>query len=747
MKLREYITGSRFYYVAAAVYLGFVSAIAQVLLIRELLTIFRGNEFIIGMIYTGWFIGIFFGARYNAAAETEKLERRVSRSLMLMPVALLVMVYLVHLTPIIFPRTVGGFYSITVEFLLSLLFTMPVSYFVGYFFPPVITLLSNHYGDKAGGFAYLIESLGAFAGGILFSFLLIDLLNPLATSAILMFFSCALYAFHRKKKYLWALLAIPVLLFHFSDEGERAIFKSLWARTQSGTLLTYARTRYQTIAVGFDERQISVYGDGVLYYSIPDGYETRPVFHLINSLRKDGNDEMLIFGAGPGSLPYNLVRSGVGALSYFEIDPKLWETIRPYRKRFYRTGEADLKLRVISQDLRRYLTTTEKHFDMMVCFPPVPHNAMINRFYTTEFYSLCRDRLSDNGIFITSIGGFSSYIDPEQRNFIASIYKGFSRVFPHNLVTSGDTIYLIGSKRADALPRDTGTLIAGYTKELARLEGARLEPEVLERYNPNELKGFFEPTRIARFRDTIGPALPGAIENRDNMPFAYWSYILYSAAREQSLLYHLLKHWEYFVAAIVLVSVFVLFGLKRRNGTLQFAGGAIIFTIGLVNMSVVLLMIMLYQNFYGVVYYRISLINALFMLGLTAGSYASNRLRLRSLQGVSALMILSLLCVFFFIHIRMEALFWLILFVFSLLCGTAFPALYLVLSRDGFHRAASNLDAMEFFGSIVGSVLITVLLPVIGIRWGLIFNIAVLIATLVMTALVKKLDGGGAARE
>ena len=34
------------YYVSVAFVLGFASSIAQVLLIRELLTIFRGNEFI-----------------------------------------------------------------------------------------------------------------------------------------------------------------------------------------------------------------------------------------------------------------------------------------------------------------------------------------------------------------------------------------------------------------------------------------------------------------------------------------------------------------------------------------------------------------------------------------------------------------------------------------------------------------------------------------------------------------------------
>ena len=721
----------RNYFIAVAVYIGFASAIGQVILIRELLTVFRGNEFIIGMIFTGWFLGIFAGAKFNPQAIDAVLERRIMISYMLFPVALLLLVLLAHMIPIFFHRTPGTFFSITTEFTLSFIFTIPVSFFVGFFFPPIVTLLSRSYREKSGGVIYLVESLGAFAGGMLFSFILIDVLNPLGTISLLMAMSLALFVVRFGRKRLLPLLVLPALLFYNSDGLERDFFKFVWNRTQSSTLIRYDRTRYQTIHLGFNEQQISVYGDGILYYTIPDRHESRQLFHLVQSLRNGSSkDDVLIFGAGPGSLPYNLLRTELSSLSYFEIDPKLYRTIEPYRIRFYRTGPEDNRLSVISQDLRYHLKTSPEKYDMIVCFPPVPHNANLNRFYTAEFYAMCRDRLKEGGIFITSLGGFSSYMEGEQREYISSIYKSFTAHFPYHMRTSGDPIYLIGAGSPGALPKSPAKLLANYAKKLPELRKLPLENAVMENFTVSELRSFFEPTHIAYFDRVIGSKLAGAVENTDRMPYAYWNYILFSAAREHSLLYGVLKEYRYFLALLVLITALVFFRVKRKYGAEQFAGGAVIYAVGMVSMSVVLLMIMLYQNFYGVVYYRISLINALFMLGLTAGSFLANRYSLRSLTVVMAALLGVLALLFAFTFTRQEPLFWIILFLFSLLCGTAFPSLFLILSRDNYHTTASNLDSMEFFGSIIGSVATTAFLPVMGMQVMMAANMVVVAVTL-----------------
>ena len=76
--------GSRAY-LAVAFFMGFAAAIAQVVLVRELMTLCRGNELVIGIIFSSWFLGIFLGARINPPGSAASLERRVLASLALLP--------------------------------------------------------------------------------------------------------------------------------------------------------------------------------------------------------------------------------------------------------------------------------------------------------------------------------------------------------------------------------------------------------------------------------------------------------------------------------------------------------------------------------------------------------------------------------------------------------------------------------------------------------------------------------------
>src|SRR5271157_2405085 len=75
-----------------ALVMGFSSGIIQVLLIREILALCRGNELIIGILFASWFLGIYLGARIKSTAERAALTRRMSFSLLLLPIMAMVSV-------------------------------------------------------------------------------------------------------------------------------------------------------------------------------------------------------------------------------------------------------------------------------------------------------------------------------------------------------------------------------------------------------------------------------------------------------------------------------------------------------------------------------------------------------------------------------------------------------------------------------------------------------------------------------
>ena len=119
----------------------------------------------------------------------------------------------------------------------------------------------------------------------------------------------------------------------------------------------------------------------------------------------------------------------------------------------------------------------------------------------------------------------------------------------------------------------------------------------------------------------------------------------------------------------------------RRHGIKRLIPGMLIYCTGLVNISIVLIMIILYQNFEGVVYYKISLINALFMLGLAAGSYVVNNFKRVRTSTVFFLLFLSLSLVYFYAVFKMAFLFWVMLALFSSICGGGCSPYFSVLIR------------------------------------------------------------------
>ncbi len=724
---------------AITLFFGFSSAIIQVILIRELLTIFRGNEFIIGIIFSAWFLGIFLGARFNPMAAVESLQRRIASSLFLFPIVFLILIYFAHFLPIIFPVITGTFYSINTEFLFSVLFTMPVSVFVGYVFPPIVSLASSIDKEKSGGNIYYIETLGSFMGGIIFTFILIDLFNPLGTIAILILISLLLYIrLFSKNRRLIILLIFPLCLFVLSERIEKRVFEYIWNQTHTGKIIEYKRTRYQTIVIEAGDEQTNIYGDGIYYHTMPDRFDSRGVFHLIQSLRHKSNERILLFGMSPGSLLYNLLKTDLAAIYYFEIDQDMWELESRYRKLYYETIENDNRLRIIQDDFRHFLSQSNEKFDIIICLPPPPVNAMLNRFYTREFFSMCKDHVEKDGIFITSIHGFSNYMSSTLKRYVASIYKSFKGNFPHHLFTSGETIFLLGSAEAGVIPESFDDLINDYKNRFSHLIKSNLEKEIVENFDPEELRMFFEQTQLEYFKENIGEALSYIDENIDLKPKAYWNKTVLSAYQEKSILYNVFSEYHLLPVIVILLTLIVFTDVKRTYSKEQYLSGLIIFTIGFVSISTVILLVILYQNFYGIVYYRISLINALYMLGLASGSYVANKNTIKSLSSVFVLLVGVFFIIILYTFINLEFIFWIVIFIFSFLCGTVFPSLFLSVSKKSYHATASLLDSLDHFGSIMGSLISAMfLIPMLGIINTIIVNIAMLAVAIIISRYLK----------
>src|SRR3989339_2127127 len=238
--------------------IGCYATIAQVILIREFLNIFYGNELCLGVVFGAWFLGIAAGAFAGA-----KIEYTFKHAFTVFVITLMVLCFVLPVQ-IVFVRGVRGLLSVGVGEYISILpllltsigLILPFSFIIGFLFPfssKVVwdvtvswrsrnqktisdfrlqnsDILSNskpeiHSPESAIrnennqnsqhitidnkdpaidiGMVYIIESMGSLFGGLVFSFFLVSRFHPFKIITLLnvgmfVLLTFLLFNFHKK---------------------------------------------------------------------------------------------------------------------------------------------------------------------------------------------------------------------------------------------------------------------------------------------------------------------------------------------------------------------------------------------------------------------------------------------------------------------------------------------------------------------------------------------------------------------
>ena len=187
--------------------IGCYATIAQVMLIREFLNIFYGNELCLGIVFGAWFLGIATDAFAGA-----KIEHTFKHAFTVFVITLMVM-YFVLPVQIVFVRGVRGLLSVGVGEYISILpllltsigLILPFSLIIGFVFPfsSKVILGATHDAAVDIGVVYIIESMGSLFGGLVFSFFLVSRFHPFKIIALLnvgmfVLLTFLLFNFHRK---------------------------------------------------------------------------------------------------------------------------------------------------------------------------------------------------------------------------------------------------------------------------------------------------------------------------------------------------------------------------------------------------------------------------------------------------------------------------------------------------------------------------------------------------------------------
>lgn len=665
----------------AVVATGVSSVVTQLLLIREFLAAFQGNEFVIALILSTWLLLGGTGAllAQRAAVRRPVGAKQVGRASLL----------LAGLTPVLFHairglRDVFFIHGASVGFYPTLAYTVltlaPYCLLVGFLLPYSLLALRAGQPGYSGASVYMTDSLGDVAGGALFSFALVILVTPLQAVLIanvpLLAIGWHLAGAGRRFKPANLLAALGVLALLVT--GVLAERRSL--TTSEAELVHYEESRHGRITVFRSREQYTLFSNGAPALSTQSQALAEETVHFPLS-QLEGAGEVLLISAVGGMLA-EVEKYRPRRVDYVELDPAMSAVQFEYGLLQRIPG-----LAVVNEDGRRWLARTGRSYDAIIVNLQEPETFQTNRFFTDRFFELAKSRLAPGGILSFAMAGYGSYLAEPARRKLSILHATVARHFRHVLLLPGQsTVFLCRDEPIDPdIP--------------ARLLARGIATDYISGY----FDGDVTPERIRQLNELL---VRGAPINEDESPrlmrvmFSQW---FAKFATSPAL----------FAAALCALMALYVARLRRA----EFA----LFTTGATVMGAEVLVIFAFQIYFGYIYFEIGLIVTVFLAGLLPGAWLGNRLSGRGRRVVIATdVLLVLLLGAFVLALRhsgdlLPAGFYLAFgFAVSLACGCQFPAA-LQLGGGGATAAARAFSA-DLVGAACGTLATSVvLIPLLGL--------------------------------
>ena len=626
--------------------IGFSAVIGQIVLMRELIVVFNGNEISLGIMLATWLFWTAAGSSLSSrsALGGNNARRAVAALECLLGVSLLPTIWALRASKTFF-QTVPGELVGPVPMLLTSLACLSVfCVAAGALFVVATRMYEQECAVSArvaASSAYLLEAAGSGCGGILASIVLLRFLGSFQIAAVVTLLNLCMAAvllFGMSRKQVGAatvaaalfavvLLAI-LLLVYFAPSLDRSAQAHLWR----GFHLVGSRDSiYGNLAVietgNAETGNIrSIYENGVILATAPDENAAEEAVHYA-LLEHAAPRRLLMIGGGVnGSIAQALKHPAVEQIDYVELDPALIGMARQFFPVQSAPVASDPRVHMHYADgryfLRNYLKTAGDTFDVIILNVPDPQTAQLNRFYTAEFFRSARDHLASGGLLALQLRSSEDYISPDLAEFLRCIHHTLRTVFPYVVAIPGETIHFFAATRPDVLTDNPQTLIA-------RLQERNLKTQyVREYFIPFRMM----PDRMEQVREQLRP-LTSTPVNRDFEPIAYYfDVVLWSTQFKlgYSGWFRAAAHIA-FTTVIDAVLVFTLFVavllafMLARERRARSAAASCMAATGFTLMALQIFLLLAFQSIYGYVYHQLTILIAMCMAGIAFGSWLGIR--------------------------------------------------------------------------------------------------------------------------
>ena len=568
----------------SAFLLGSTSIVAQVILMREFLTVFSGNELVIGLVLANWMILTGLGAYLGTfQLKVKKAFPIIHFGLLLLSVLPFVTAFLINfLKNIVFP--IGATISVFQIFLASMVLLIPFCLVSGFLFTFISRCYSEVRQQNETGSVYGFESLGSIIGGLLsgllfiFVFSSIESLLVLAIVNGLVLFLISLKNSTGKMVWIPLLVAIPafVLLFFHPEKNIRS-----WVFPNQKIVVS-KDSPYGNIVITRRENLWSVYNNNLLQFDSENFMLNEEAVHFAMLQQPNPMNILLVSGGLSGQIA-ELKKYKPTSIDYVEDNRWLLDLMKDTLAKM-----TDQSIQVFSTDPLHFIRNTSKTYDVAILNLPDPSTLQANRFYTLEFFTLLKRKLSAGAVLCFGLSSPINYQNQEAVDLNSTLYSSLKKVFQNVLIVPGEKLYFLASD-------------ARLTWNIARsVQEKGIENRYVNSY-------YIDDEQLKQRGEHILAALnPDAEINQNMNPVLYYQHLVYWLSQFKE------KYWLIVVFSGAL-AFFLFFSGSESSKAM--------FLTGFSASGLELLLLFGLQVFFGNIYLFTSFVFTGFMIGLSCGSF------------------------------------------------------------------------------------------------------------------------------
>ncbi|MBN1233666.1 MAG: hypothetical protein JXA60_09970 [Candidatus Coatesbacteria bacterium] len=673
---------------------GFLGFSSQILLFRLFMENFGGIEFVLIFSLGSWLLGNALGSKiFNAFSGKIKQSLKTYINLHLISIFILLFIILtMSLLPFLVTSLREGYYPFLSILLFVLGFLLPYSSIFGMEFAALCRLEKPY-------LVYILDAIGSLIGALFSLALLIPLIENTIILSLLGFLLILLVPALRFYKIMSVIALLILTISLIIDLPGILRSKIIHNRFPQASLIKHTVSHYGSYTLLNNQGEYIVLHDNNPTRHIANKYNAERLAHIPLIFNKNPRRILVLEGMGTG-IEEQLCKYPGLQIDILIIDKKLGDLFSKFLPESITNCYKNDKVNLIISDPRNYLKKTKTKYDVIINLSGQPMNLQNNRLYTVEFFQIALESLNKEGILVFPITGSSSYFSKYHIKYIASLRKTAKLIFKNISYWVDDEIFIVAGN--GRISQSVEEIVANWHPEIDNNEYIMREniSAYINDIRTNELIGKLNMEK-------------GEI-NRDNKPVTvllasiYWNTLWENNLFIENTIHELIgkKILDYLMICLLLV--LFLISLITFNPNRDFNVIAL-FTMACISYE--LIFILLFQSLHAALYYYISGLYIIFMLGLITGGMIKNLVTLSIKSNYLFSIMILILMVFmlgFCISNILSEYIWgkILIGLLLFLLGISNGSLFISVSQNHSEKTAI-VWTYDYLGSTIGVVLYT----------------------------------------